>query len=335
MYLYYLLLALVTFVDSASSKCNGHHHHQAGSVQHRKTAITNVLVWDGTKFPRSRSTVVIVDGIISNENSVGAVIINGKGGFLIPGLIDSHVRLTDCAYLGTMQKYGVTTALDMGTTPFEAVAKCSEHGVTDIRGSGAAGTVNGTKISFIPGFPSDSFIPTPDAGRAFVASRKAEGVDYIKLFLDPSGPDDETIKAVSALLFLLINAIEVDDRSQVVKAAHQEGLQVIAHASSYAAYAQAARTGVDIITHAPIDKALDDAVINDIISRDIKVVPTLLMMQVCIRAIETSPYTNSTDCILSVHHQQHRGPFLPLRQRGTRHEISPRRRHSHCCGNRQ
>jgi len=260
MFLPQLLLALLTLVDSALSKCNGHHHHQAGSVQHRKTAITNVLVWDGTKFPRSRSTVVIVDGIISNENSVGAVIINGKGGFLIPGLIDSHVHLSDCAYLATLQKYGVTTALDVGTTPYEAVAKCGEHGVTDIRGSGAAGTVNGTNNSFIPGVPSDSFIPTPEAGRAFVASRKAEGVDYIKLFLDQLGPDDATIKAV-------------------VKAAHQEDLQVIAHASSYVAYAQAARTGVDIITHAPIDKALDDAVINEIISRDLKVIPTLLMMQ--------------------------------------------------------
>jgi len=198
MYFHHLILTFISLVKIASSKCDGHHHHQGGSVQHRKTAITNVLVWDGTKFPRSRSTVVIVDGIISNENSVGAVIINGKGGFLIPGLIDSHVHLTDCAYLATLQKYGITTALDMGTTPYEAVAKCGEHGVTDIRGSGAAGTVNGTKISFVPGLPTDSFIPTPEAGRAFVASRKAEGVDYIKLFLDPLGPDDETVQAVCA-----------------------------------------------------------------------------------------------------------------------------------------
>ena len=313
MFLPQLLLALLTLVDSALSKCNGHHHHQAGSVQHRKTAITNVLVWDGTKFPRSRSTVVIVDGIISNENSVGAVIINGKGGFLIPGLIDSHVHLSDCAYLATLQKYGVTTALDVGTTPYEAVAKCGEHGVTDIRGSGAAGTVNGTNNSFNPGVPSDSFIPTPEAGRAFVASRKAEGVDYIKLFLDQLGPDDATIKAVCPFISRCAMHSKLINKIQVVKAAHQEDLQVIAHASSYVAYAQAARTGVDIITHAPIDKALDDAVINEIISRDLKVIPTLLMMQVRIRAVDTSPCTNSADCILSVHHQQHRSPFLSLR----------------------
>ena len=211
MYLSQLLLALVPLVDIALSKCNGHHHHQPGSVQHRKTAITNVLVWDGTKFPRSRSTVVIVDGIISNENSVGAVIINGKGGFLIPGLIDSHVHLTDCAYLATLQKYGVTTALDMGTAPYEAVAKCGEHGVTDIRGSGAAGTVNGTKISFIPGFPSDSFISTPEAGRVFVASRKAEGVDYIKFFLDPLGPDDATIKAVCPFIIRCVMYLKLTE----------------------------------------------------------------------------------------------------------------------------
>lgn len=191
-----VLLAFLSLFQIVSSGCRGHHHHHAGSVQHRKTAITNVLVWDGHKFPRARSTVVIFDGLISNSNSVGAVIINGKGGYLIPGLIDSNVRLTDCAQLSELQKHGVTTALDMGTHPYGAVMKCGEHGVTDIQGSGAVGTVEGTEIGRMPGFPVDSLIPTPEAGKAFVASRIAEGVDYIKVFLDPLGPDDATIKAV-------------------------------------------------------------------------------------------------------------------------------------------
>ncbi|KAH7354685.1 hypothetical protein BKA65DRAFT_496802 [Rhexocercosporidium sp. MPI-PUGE-AT-0058] len=255
-----VLLSFVSLLQIASCGCHGHHHHHAGSVSHRKTAITNVLVWDGRKFPKARSTVVIVDGMISDSNSVGAVILNGKGGYLIPGFIDSNVRLTDCAYLSMMQKYGITTALDMGTYPYEVVMKCGEHCVTDIRASGAVGTVNGTKIARVPGFPADSVIHTPEAGRAFVAARMAEGVDYIKLLLDPLGPDDATIKAV-------------------VKAAHEKGLQVIAQAESYALYAQAARTGVDIVTHAPVDKALDGVVINNITSSNMKVVPSLLMMQ--------------------------------------------------------
>ncbi|KAH9214571.1 hypothetical protein DL95DRAFT_365727 [Leptodontidium sp. 2 PMI_412] len=259
MYLH-ILIALFPLIQIALSGCRGHHHHHAGTVAHRKTAITNVLVWDGRKFPKARSTVVIVDGMISDSNSVGAVIMNGKGGYLIPGLIDSNVRLTDCAYLSTLQKYGVTTALDMGTYPYDAVMKCGEHGVTDVQGSGTVGTVSGTKIGRLPGFPIDSFIPTPEAGRAFVAARMAEGVDYIKLFLDPLGPDDATIKAI-------------------VKAAHEKGLQVIAEAKSFALYAQAARTGIDIVTYAPTDKALDGAVINNITSSNIKVVPNLLMMQ--------------------------------------------------------
>ncbi|KAK0107461.1 hypothetical protein ONS96_003274 [Cadophora gregata f. sp. sojae] len=226
----------------------------------QKLAITNVRVWDGNKFPRAASTVVIVGGIISNANSIGAVKVNGKGGFLIPGLIDSHVHLTDCSYLSTLQTYGVTTALDMGTYPYDPVMNCHDHGLTDVRGSGAAGTVNGTRIGLIPGFPTDSFIPTPEAGRKFVAARKAVEVDYIKLFLDPLGPDDATIKAV-------------------VNAAHREGLQVIGHATTKALYAQAARTGIDIITHAPVDQALDTAVLNNIITNKTKIVPTLLMMQ--------------------------------------------------------
>lgn len=189
-----IIVACFHLIQFVSAKCTGHNHNH-GDPDHRKFAITNVLVWDGKKFPRSRSTVVVVDGIISDENSVGAVIVNGKGGYLMPGFIDSHVHLTDCADLKTMQKYGITTALDMGT-PYDVVAKCGEHGLTDIRGSGAPGTVKESKSGLFSGFPADSFISSPEAGKLFVASRKAQGVDYIKLILDPLGPDDATIKAV-------------------------------------------------------------------------------------------------------------------------------------------
>jgi hypothetical protein len=49
------------------------------------------------------------------------------------------------------------------------------------------GTVNGTFNSHFPGFPSDSFIPSPTAARMFAAGRVAQGVDYIKVTSNPLG----------------------------------------------------------------------------------------------------------------------------------------------------
>lgn len=225
-----------------------------------KTAIINVHVFDGMKFGPS-GTIVVLNGRISNANPSGAKIVDGKGGYLIPGLIDAHCHITSCSYLNSMRKYGVTTALDMGTFPYSAVSSCRKSGVTDIRGSGAAATVNGTTISRIPGFPTDSFASDPAAGQKFVADRDGEGADYIKIFLDVKlGPDKATLAAI-------------------VCAAHDAGKIVIAHAPSYITYSLAEEAGVDIITHAPLDKPLDNASIANLTVRKQQVVPTLIMMQ--------------------------------------------------------
>ncbi|CZS89185.1 hypothetical protein WAI453_010360 [Rhynchosporium graminicola] len=244
MYLQTLLTSFALF-QIVSSGCSGHNHH-IGPQAHYKTAITNVLIWDGKKFGRQRSTVIIIDGVIADSTPVGASVINGNGGFLIPGLIDSHVQLTDCKQLLELQKLGITTALDLGTHPYNAVAKCGEHGLTDIRGSGAAGIVREAKPGLISGYAAESLLSSPEAGEAFVASRVAEEIDHILLSLDPLGSrsNDATIKAV-------------------VNAAHKAGLQVIAQATTHPSRAQAARTGVDIVTDVQFDKSIEGTVIDN------------------------------------------------------------------------
>ncbi|KAF9893241.1 hypothetical protein FE257_011671 [Aspergillus nanangensis] len=225
-----------------------------------KTAIKNVHVWNGQKFSKDLSTVVFINGNLSNAPSLGATMVDGAGGYLLPGFIDAHCHIQECSYLDAMRQYGVTTALDMGTFPISSVKGCRASGVTDIRTPGAAGTVNGTLISQMPGYPSDSFIETPEAGRSFVASRVSQGADYIKVFLDPLGPDKETLTAV-------------------VKAAHAAGKRVITHSTSYADYDTAEAAKADIPCHAPLDKAIDDPSIAKLIANGQTIVPTLIMMQ--------------------------------------------------------
>jgi imidazolonepropionase-like amidohydrolase len=202
-----------------------------------KTAIINVNVWNGAGFSQNK-TVILIGGIISNTNAAGATTVDAKGGYLIPGLIDTHCHITSYSYLNAMRQYGVTTALDMGTYPYSSVTACRAPGVTDVYGPGAAGTVNGTLNSHFPGLPLDSFIPNPTAARQFVADRVAQGVDYIKVILDPLGPDNETLAAV-------------------VQASHEAGKLVITHAPSYADYSQAEKARADIPCHVPLDKPID------------------------------------------------------------------------------
>jgi hypothetical protein len=69
-----------------------------------KTAITNVHIWNGSKFG-PESTVAFVNGRLSNANSFNATIDNGNSGFLIPGLIDGHFRVGACSNLEAMRQY--------------------------------------------------------------------------------------------------------------------------------------------------------------------------------------------------------------------------------------
>lgn len=84
-----------------------------------KTAIMNVHIWEGNKFSHAATTVVFINGRLALASPVGATIIDGKGGYLVPGFIDAHCHITSCSYLDLMRQYGVTTALDMGSFPFQ------------------------------------------------------------------------------------------------------------------------------------------------------------------------------------------------------------------------
>lgn len=225
-----------------------------------KTAITNVHVFDGDKFSPSPTTVVIVAGRVSNASPTGATIVDGQGGYLIPGFIDAHCHITSCAFLEPLRQYGVTTGLDMGTFPYSSVTACRANGATDVRGAGPAATVNGSAISQLPGYPVGDFISNPDAARRFVAKRVGEGVDYIKVFLDAAGPDDATLSAL-------------------VSASRLAGRLVIAHATTLNDYKKAAGAKVDILTHVPVDTPIDAATINTLKANGQRVVPTLFMMK--------------------------------------------------------
>jgi imidazolonepropionase-like amidohydrolase len=113
---------------------------------------------------------------------------------------------------------------------------------------------------------AQGLVGDPDEARAYVSQRVSEGVDYIKIIVDPPGFDEPTVRAL-------------------VEAAHAQGLRTIAHAATRDAVLLAQAAGVDVLTHAPIDRQLEDGDVQRTRTSGQVVVPTLTMMKAIVERI--------------------------------------------------
>jgi imidazolonepropionase-like amidohydrolase len=231
----------------------------ARTARSEKIALTNVRVFDGREL-RGPTTVVIEGGIVGND-SAGARIIDAGGATLLPGFIDAHVHLLKEGHLQQLADFGVTTALDMGAWPPSMVDSLRNRtGMADIRSAGIPATTAGSTHSHLPGYPAEEFVEGPAGAARFVADRIAEGADYIKLIVDIPGPDQEILDAL-------------------VAASHRHGKLTVAHAVSTAAFDMALQAGVDMITHAPLDRRLTESTAARILAQECVSIPTLTMMK--------------------------------------------------------
>lgn len=226
---------------------------------------TGVRLFDGERLLDGPRDVVVGDGVVQAVSAAGrattAPRIDGAGCTLLPGLIDAHVHLRGVEDLHELARWGVTTALDMGSWPPSLIADLRGAGSTDVRSTGAGAVGPDSLLARIPGRPADSVVTGPEAGRRFVAVRADEGVDYIKVIIDPidrGGLDSDTV-------------------ASIVYAARERGLMVVAHASHTSAVAVARAAGVDVLTHAPLDAG--PGAVGDDVRAHRTVVPTLVMME--------------------------------------------------------
>jgi hypothetical protein len=102
------------------------------------TAITDVRVFDGERL-REAATVVLEDGTISARTSADAAddVVDGGGGTLLPGLIDTHVHVDRVAQLEASASWGITTLLDMGNKDLANLAALQgRQGLPTLRSAG-------------------------------------------------------------------------------------------------------------------------------------------------------------------------------------------------------
>jgi imidazolonepropionase-like amidohydrolase len=73
---------------------------------HTATAITNVRIFDGKQLG-APATVVLADGHISARPAPDAAkLINGMGGALLPGFIDTHAHVSAESQLRACAEWG-------------------------------------------------------------------------------------------------------------------------------------------------------------------------------------------------------------------------------------
>ena len=234
-----------------------------------KTLLANVHVFNGTDFVRKH--VLITHDKIGDKKGaacLGADIVNCHGGFLIPGLIECHAHVAgaDGEYessvrnLEALRQYGITTCLDMACEPPELLSSLRHlPGLPDLFSAGPAAQYQRT------GNWSDaSSVKDPEAAEMFVASRVADGCDYIKMIADP--PYDAP------------RGLDVPTMKALVDRAHEYDLLTIAHAITPPGMTGALDAGVDIITHAPLAPGTEDQIARIVQDRRV-CVPTLTMMR--------------------------------------------------------
>jgi imidazolonepropionase-like amidohydrolase len=253
----------------------------------------DVRVFDGVRVMDGSHDVVIDAGVIVAVEPAGTAarqdvaVLGGHGATLLPGLIDAHVHLRGRADLEELARWGVTTALDMGSWPPELIQQLRDEGLTDVRSTGAGAVGPGSPQARIPGRPADSIALDPEGGRRFVATRVAEGMDYIKVIVEAPGRGGLDLPTLRA----------------IVEAAHAAGRLVVAHASHTGAVATAQAAGADVLTHAPLDAALEEAAVSEVRGSDRTSVPTLVMMEgVAANApVPGLDYRHARDSVAALH----------------------------------
>jgi imidazolonepropionase-like amidohydrolase len=238
-------------------------------------AITHVRIFDGSKvIPEG---TVVVEGrtirAVGTKVAVpaGAEVIDGSGGTLLPGLIDGHTH-TWGDVLTRAAIFGVTTELDMFTSPDFARAQREEQAKTGA--PGRADLLSAGYLATAPGGHGTEYgmtVPTltkPEEAQAWVDSRIAEGSDYIKI-----------ISENAKLYGREIPTLDKATIAALVQAAHRRGKLAVVHISTEEAAQEALETGADGLVHIFTDREPEPGFIALAVKHKAFVTPTLTVVE--------------------------------------------------------
>ncbi|KAJ6465707.1 hypothetical protein C8R45DRAFT_1022094 [Mycena sanguinolenta] len=229
----------------------------------KKIAITNVRVFDGKKLLPLGTVFVDGDKIVANAE--GAEVVDGHGGTLLPGLINSHAHPASVQDLEDLSAYGVSTVMvAMCNPPAVCQSVMNFTGLTDVRFAGLGAISPNSSLAAQFSIMPNQTVSSPSQAPQFVADQLAIGATFIKIAEDvPTSPtrlDQPTLNAL-------------------VDAAHAKNTRVVCHAADYAAFDAGLTAHADQVHHAPEDFPLDAPLIEKFVAQKTVSCPTLLIFQ--------------------------------------------------------
>jgi imidazolonepropionase-like amidohydrolase len=235
------------------------------------TFFKDVILFDGEKVV-GRTNVHIEDGKITAigpevEQRFGDEVVDGSGRTLMPGMIDCHTHVWFESHLNQAALFGVTTELDMMSSPaamkmFRSRQKRSKaNDRADVYSAGAAVTVKGGHGTQF-GLPVPTVATTEDVP-GFVRARVKEGSDYIKIIYEDGSSYGFTQPTISEEMFVA-----------AVATAHETDKLAVSHISTADGATLALRSGVDGLVHLFANSKIEAALVETAKSKGLFVVPT-------------------------------------------------------------
>ncbi|OBT87281.1 hypothetical protein VE02_02958 [Pseudogymnoascus sp. 03VT05] len=219
-----------------------------------KTALKNVRVFDGWRIREPSTVVIDGDSITFDPRGVWNTI-DGEGGVLLPGLIDSHIHLSSLASLKTLSSYGVTTVMNMGCTNYTLCAALRDQiGLTSFITAGEGSVAPNSTHAKV--FGSKGFVNSTLQAPQFVANVFGNGSEFLKIISEPDGFNQAIHDAL-------------------VSATHALGKVSMTHAQDYGSYEVAIRSKTNGLQHVPFDVPLTEEMAQRIKRQAQFVTPTL------------------------------------------------------------
>lgn len=240
--------------------------------------IRDVTLFDGHSISTHRS-VLIRHGVIArigNERlrQRDAVIFDGSGKTLLPGLIDAHVHLPHVNTedgLRQAARLGVTTVIDMFTDQptlkiLKALESADAAGLADLKTAGVGATAPGGHPTELGGAAVPTISRGDDADE-FVRDRIAEGSDFIKVILEDASQYGGRVKPMPTLTEDTLRAL--------VRAAHRRGKLVAVHVQTEAYARLAIASGADGLAHLMLGTTVSGDFGRFAAAHHVFVIPTL------------------------------------------------------------
>lgn len=235
------------------------------------TLIQNVSVIQPDGSLSEPLSILTEDGVISRIGELSDVeaetILDGTGLTALPGLIDSHTHSYNTAR-SDAARFGVTTLLDMFTDA--SVLDVARSDRENTGPSSKADLFSAGMLATAPGGHGTQFglsietLTTPEEAPAWVAARKAEGSDYIKLVYMPGIAGFPSLDRPTA--------------KAVIEASHAEGLMAVAHISTHAGAEDMIGDGIDGLVHIFADKIASSELVALTKERGTFIIPTLTVI---------------------------------------------------------